>query len=402
MNPFGKASTKFTSAICAIALLATSFANTFGQAMTTRRALTHQDYDSWHSIQSPQISRDGKFVAYTFMAKDGDSEVVVRNLVTGAEWRAPRGYRAPAPPPDDSIPNVGELIAANARLVRPSFTADSRSVVFGVEPAKAEVTKAKKEKKKPEDMPKNALGIMDTASGQVTRIERVKSFQVPEDGAGLIAYLLEPKPEPARGSSPTVREGSSTPTTEASPNATTSPTAQTPPAAGSNPSQRGGSPPVREGAQSSSRSSKKKDYGSDLVLRNTTNGTERTFSDALDYTLSKDAKTLVFAVSSKKEDTNGLYAVATQTDGAPAALLAGKGKYLKPTWDEDQTELAFISDHDDDAAKQPKFKVYLWNRNSATVIESVGSSSTARAGSDRNHATIAPMANATEVVSTAS
>jgi len=121
MKPFGKASRKFTSAICAIALLATSFANTFGQATTTRRALTHQDYDSWHSIQSPQISRDGKFVAYTFMAQDGDSEVVVRNLVTGAEWRAPRGYRAPAPPPDDSIPNVGELIAANARLdVRPS------------------------------------------------------------------------------------------------------------------------------------------------------------------------------------------------------------------------------------------------------------------------------------------
>src|SRR5213078_1821600 len=128
---------------------------------------------------------------------------------------------------------------------------------------------------------------------------------------------------------------------------------------------------------------------------------ERTFNDALDYTLSKDARTLVFAVSSKKEDTNGLYAVTTQTDGAPAALLAGKGKYLKPTWDEDQTELAFISDHDDAAAKQPKFKVYLWNRNSATVIES-GGSPTVREGSDRNHATIAPMANATEVVSTSS
>ncbi len=390
MNPFGKASRKFTSAICAIALLVTSFANTFGQATTTGRALTHQDYDSWHSIQSPQISRDGKFVAYTFMAQDGDSEVVVRNLVTGAEWRAPRGYRAPAPPPDDSIPNVGELIAANARLVRPFFTADSRSVVFGVEPTKAEVAKAKKEKKKPEDMPRNAMGIMDTSTGQVTRIERVKSFQVPEDGSGFIAYLLEAKPV----SGPSSREAApKEPPAETSPNTG---------ASSQSPGSTATSPTVREGAQSSSRSSKKKDYGSDLILRNTTSGTERTFNDALDYSLSKDARTLVFAVSSKKEDTNGLYAVTTQTDGAPAALLAGKGKYLKPTWDEDQTELAFISDHDDDAAKQPKFKVYLWNRNSATVIESGGSSSTARAGSDRNHATIAPMANATEVVSTSS
>jgi len=132
------------------------------------------------------------------------------------------------------------------------------------------------------------------------------------------------------------------------------------------------------------------------------NGTERTFNDALDYTLSKDAKTLAFAVSSKKEEANGLYAVTTQNDAAPAALLAGKGKYLKPTWDEDQTELAFISDRDDAEAKQPKFKVYLWNRNgNASAIESAGSSPTVREGLDRNHAGAA-IVNAAEVVSTSS
>ena len=394
MKPFGRVSRQCTSAICAFALLVTSFTYALGQE--AKRALTHQDYDSWHSIQSPQISRDGKFIAYAYMAQDGDSEIVVRNLASGAEWRAPRGYRPPAPPPDDSIPNVAELIAANARLSRPFFTADGRFVVFSIEPTKAELNKSKKEKKKPEEMPKNALGIMDTSSGQVARIERVKSFQVPEDGAGFIAYLLEPKPEPPRGSSQSVREGSSTPTAGASPNAAASSMTEPPPTAGSSPNaaQRGTSPTVREGSQgsASSRAAKKKEYGSDLVLRNTATGTERTFSDTLDYTLSKDAKTLVFAVSSKKEADNGLYAVATQVDAAPAALLAGKGKYLKPTWDEDQTELAFMSDRDDADAKQPKLKVYLWNRNgNATVIE----------GGDRNHAGTA-ITNATEVVSTSS
>ena len=44
-------------------------------------------------------------------------------------------------------------------------------------------------------MPKNALGIMDLSNGQVTRIERVKGFQVPEDGAGWLAYALETKVE---------------------------------------------------------------------------------------------------------------------------------------------------------------------------------------------------------------
>ena len=121
---------------------------------------------------------------------------------------------------------------------------------------------------------------------------------------------------------------------------------------------------------------KKKEYGTDLVLRNTTTGAERTFNDVLDYTLSKDAKTLVFTVSSKKEETNGVYVVSTQSDAAPVAVLSGKGKYQKLTWDEEQTELAFISDRDDAEAKQPKFKVYLWDR---------GGTPTVREGANNNH-----------------
>ena len=389
MKPFGRVSRRCTSAICVIALLATSLAHAYGQRTSSKRALTHQDYDSWHSIQSPQISRDGKFVAYAFMAQDGDSEIVVRNLASGAEWRAPRGYRPPAPPPDDPGANVAEIIAAQGRLVRPAITADSHFVVFSIEPAKADVNKAKKEKKKPEDMPKNALGIMDTSTGQVTRVEKVKNFQVPEDGSGFIAYLLEAKPE-ARGGSPTVREGSSA-SNETSPNTSSNTSGQAQP---TSPGAAAGSPSgqnARTGGPASSRG-KKKEYGTDLVLRKLSTGTERTFSDALDYTLSKDAKTLVYTVSSKKEETNGIYAVTTQTEAAPAGLLTGKGKYLKPTWDEDQTELAFISDRDDAEAKQPKFKVYLWNRSgAATVVD----------GGNRNHAGAA-VNYATEIVSTSS
>ena len=194
MKNFVRVSRQGASLICAAALLVTSFTYSFGQQpAATKRPLRHQDYDSWHSIQAPQISRDGKFVAYAFMAQDGDSEIVARNLATGAEWRAPRGYHPPVPPPDDPGANIGEFQATQARLVRPVFTADNRFVVFSAEPAKADVARAKKEKKKPEDMPKNALGIIDLSSGQVTRVERVKSFQVPEDGSGFIAYLLEPK-----------------------------------------------------------------------------------------------------------------------------------------------------------------------------------------------------------------
>src|SRR5829696_6500243 len=175
--------------LCTFALLATMVSAQ--QAAPAKRALTHQDSDSWRSILAQQVSRDGKFVAYAYVAQDGDSEVVVRNIATGVDWKAPRGYRPPVPPPDDPGTNLAEFQAEQARLLRPVFTADGRFLVFTVEPTKAEVTKAKKEKKKPEDMPKNGLGIMDLSNGTVTRIERVKTFRVPEDGSGFIAYQLE-------------------------------------------------------------------------------------------------------------------------------------------------------------------------------------------------------------------
>src|SRR5215831_19403141 len=185
------------------------------------------------------------------MAQDADSEIVARNVATGAEWRAPRGYHPPLPPPDESTPNVAEVIAAQARLARPAFTADSHFVVFSIEPTKAELNKAKKDKKKPEDMPKNALGIMDVSTGQVARIDRVKNFQVPEEGSGFIAYLIEAKP-------------SSLPNRDTAP-----PSPSTSPATSEDLID---STPAPQTPRSSSRGPKK-EYGADLVLRNTTTGT---------------------------------------------------------------------------------------------------------------------------------
>src|SRR6187549_3943848 len=228
--------------LCTYALLASMALAQQAAPATAKRPLTHQDYDSWRSILAQQVSRDGKFVAYAYVPQDGDGEIVVRNIATGVDWRAPRGYRPPVPPPDDPGTNVAEFQAEQARLLRPVFTADSRFVVFGTEPTKAELNKAKKDKKKPEDMPKNGLGIMDLSNGNVVKIERVKNFQVPEDGSGFIAYLMEaPLPEKAN---PPPKDGAATPSE--------SPAPAVQPA------------PARP---QSGRGARKKEYGTDLVLR---------------------------------------------------------------------------------------------------------------------------------------
>src|SRR6201988_354089 len=130
--------------LCTVALLTPLGLPQQAAPPTAKRPLPHQDYDSWRSVLAQQVSRDGKFVAYAYSPQDGDGEIVVRNIATGVDWRAPRGYRPPVPPPDDPGTNVAEFQAEQARLLRPVFTADSRFLIFGTEPTKAEVNKAKK------------------------------------------------------------------------------------------------------------------------------------------------------------------------------------------------------------------------------------------------------------------
>src|SRR5262249_32979000 len=63
-------------------------------AQSTKKAITHDVYDGWRSIQGTKLSRDGAWVAYALNPQEGDGELVVRNLKTSAEIRAPRGRNA--------------------------------------------------------------------------------------------------------------------------------------------------------------------------------------------------------------------------------------------------------------------------------------------------------------------
>ncbi len=315
-------------------VLLLSLLTSFVPAQSAKRTITPADFDSWKSIQGTAISRDGKWVAYVMQAQDGDGEFFVRSTAAETEWRMPRGYRPPAPPPDPADPAATAAFQAQGRLLRPTFSADSKFVFFNIEPNKADILKARKDKKPPAEFPKNALGIMDLSNGRVTRVEEAKSYQVPEDGSGYVAILKEaareerPRPEPGANANTAAANTAPRPSPSPSP-------------------------------------ARRREYGTTLILRNLADGKDRTFVDVLEYSFAKDGKTLIYNVSSRREETNGTFAVTPQSDAAPVALLSGAGKYTKLTWDEDQKQLAFISDKDDASAKQPKFKVYHWQRGAA-------------------------------------
>jgi dipeptidyl aminopeptidase/acylaminoacyl peptidase len=310
------------------ALLPLSFAQ-------NKRPLNHNDYDAWRSIVGERLSNDGKFLVYGLFPQEGDGEVVIRNLVTGKEQREPAGARpAPAPPTPGE---EGPALAAPAAVL--TFSTDSKTVVFSTFPAKAETDKAKKDKK---PAPKGGMMIVDLASGKAARIERVKRFLLPEKGNGVLAYLKEGPDAPA-----------------APGGISTAPKAEG--------DQQGGRGGRGGGAAGGAGRGPRPEFGSDLVIRSLADGAERTIPDVVEFLMTDDGSQIVYALAAHDTAKNGVFAVKTGSADAPASLLAGKGKYAKLTWDENQTQLAFLSDRDDASAKQPKYKLYHWDRKAAAA-----------------------------------
>ena len=306
----------------------------------TKRPLNHKDYDPWRSIVSQKLSNDGKFLAYGLFPQEGDGEVVIRNLVTGKEQREPAGSR-PAPTP--ATPGE-ENPAAEARGLSLSFSADSRTLVFSTFPTKAANDQAKKDKK---PAPKDGMVIVSLAEGKATRIERVKRFSLAEKAPNLLAYLKEGPDSPASGA--------------------TAPAAST----GQGEDQQGGRG-GRGGAAGGAGRGARVEFGSELVLRTVSDGVERTFPDVTEFVLPDDGRQLVFAVGARDTARNGVFFAKASDSAVPASLLDGKGKYVKLTWDENQTQLVFLSDRDDAAAKQPRWKLYRWDRGSSAAVPLAG------------------------------
>jgi len=247
------------------------------------------------------------------MPQEGDGDLVVRDLKTGKEQRYGVGALPPPPLPDpDANPDAPPAV----RNVRITFTADNQYVVSTTYPTKVDTDASKKAKKKPEDMPKGGLVIVDLKSFTATSVASVKSVQIPSKAGSWIAYLKESK--------------------EAT-------------------------PPARPGVT-------RKEYGTDLVMRDLASGKETTFPSVLEYSVARDGALLLYAVSSKTETENGVFVlIVGASSPPPTALVSGAGRYLKLTWDREQKRAAFVSDRDDAAAKAPKFKAYVWDRGGASA-----------------------------------
>lgn len=132
-------------------------------ARSQKKPLDHTVYDQWQNIGERMLSNDGKWLAYTVVAQEGDGQLVIKAKGGNQSWLIPRGYQA-------------------------MFSNDSRFLVARIKPFFKATREARIRKKGPNEMPKDSLLILELEKGAEQRIADVKSYQMPSRGGNLLAY----------------------------------------------------------------------------------------------------------------------------------------------------------------------------------------------------------------------
>ena len=286
-----------------------------------RRALDHDVYPEWSTIEGASLSRQGDWLVYATKPGDqGDGRVHVHGLANEAHYTVDRG-------------------------ASPVVDAAQTFAVCALPPARDDVRAAQKEEKKKDDMPKKGMGLVRLEDGELEVVERVQSFALPEKAGRHVAWLhFEPLKEDKDG-----EEGEEEAEPEEEPRR----------------SRKRSPPRSRPRRREEEKDEKKKDRkdGTELVLRDLTSGEELRFEHVLEYAFSEDGAWLAYTTSTKDEGDDGVHCVRT-ADGTSFVLAEGEGHYESLAFDEGCSRLAFLTDRDDYEADQPRWTLYLWETGS--------------------------------------
>jgi dipeptidyl aminopeptidase/acylaminoacyl peptidase len=291
------------------AVLVVGAADLMGQE---RQPLDHEAYDLWNRIRGQMLNADGGWVAYRRVPGDGDATLVLRPSNGGTPTLRPRGASH-------------------------EFSADGQWLIYQIDPIQAEMDQAKRDKKKPDEMPADSLGVLRVADGaaEVFSVANVTGFQLPEEASGWVAFKLDKRenPEPPETDAGAAPEAEPEPAVEPQ-----EPEAETP--------------------SDDEAPERKKDEGTPLILRNLETGTEYRFENVMAYAFSKNGERLFYTASNKDGSADGVFEVQVAS-GEATAVLTGEGEYTRMALDEEGERVAFLTNRDDWDAQEPAFSLYV-------------------------------------------
>ena len=296
-----------------------------------RSALEHEDYDKWNSVRQDAMTEDGAWAAFTVRPVDRQSLLTIRELGTQVQYTVPGGSSL-------------------------RFTYDNRFAVYLIQPDPELVKKLKEDK---EDVPDPQLEILDLESGQTVTLDRVRSFRLPEEASGWVAYSpAEPR---AKG---VAKAGKS----DLEETYAIGPEGLTKIKAGEMPVASEPQPEAKEEAKGEGETKpaskedkpkEDKDLGKVLVLRNLATGDELRFPDVTSHVFDKAGARLAMARSARDAENDGVF-VMDLASGDVTQILAGRGGYQSLAFAEDGQQLVFLSDRDDYGPAKPSMSMYLW------------------------------------------
>jgi dipeptidyl aminopeptidase/acylaminoacyl peptidase len=333
------------SVVCVVALAAAWSGLPVGAQVPAKRPITYDTMDYWRSIGGTRLSEDGQWLAYALSSQGEDGQLVVRNLVSGQEFKHPRGS-APVFTPD------GKFVLFT--ILPPKTSGDDEDAAGRAGGAAAEPAA---EGAGAAAAARNSAGIMTLATGEVTVVEQISTIRLAEDSSVWVA--LHKGRAPAAGGRGGRAGGGAGRAGGAAATAATPPaTPETPPAAGA------------QATTPATPPEKRKDAGSDLIIRNLTTGADITIPEVSEFAWSKGGARLAYAVSSTDAAKDGAF-VRQMSDGAVKTLHTGKGHYKSFAFDETGAQLAFLSDQAEYDKPVSPYRVYYWKASDATASELV-------------------------------
>ena len=247
-----------------------------------KKELDHTVYDSWQSIRETSFHPQGKYIVYAIVPQEGDGTFIIRNVKTGNEL---------------SI----------ARATQAVFTENGEYLVAKIKPSFAETRKAKIDKKKADEMPKDSLVIVELATNTIQKIPSVKSFQLAEHGNDMMVYLKDKKGDINK-------------------------------------------------------------EGSDLVMRDLSSAKEKTFSNISQYLIHPKAMGVVmYQVKTKQKESQILLASIADTN----TKVLTKQVYTATNfiWDEEGKQLAYLVEKDSaDKALQKNYYLAYYTPSLETAV----------------------------------
>lgn len=132
-----------------------------------KRPLDHSVYDNWKNIGGFSMTDDARFTLFYISAQEGDGSMVVHNLKTNEQSVIPRGTAY-------------------------KLSKDGKFAAVTIKPKFEESKSARLKKVKPDQMPKDTLGIYNLNSKELKKFPYLKGFKTGREGGLSLAFQTTP------------------------------------------------------------------------------------------------------------------------------------------------------------------------------------------------------------------